>query len=315
VSTSARTYDSSEEELQEVTRAADGSTGAVYHNALFETGDWQQQMEQKLQQMQQQVAQLQQRAEQAEHRTQAAQQQAHEAQQQAQEARQETARLRDLLSKAGIDCDDGAVQVKAQRQRLEAVEQQQEEQKAQLTELSEGSRRMQQQLSAQQPAKCVLYAPATHTPELVAQQVSDAAHMSAASIKVKCVYVPAESQAGHAAGNSSSSGNSSGNGGNNGGSRRRLAVWVLTLPDREDARVILSGRTRRALKDAGLPLYVDDHLTPEQRARRKQLQPERQRLRTQQVRTRWVVADLQRYVQDGQGRWGWQQVEAGQRAA
>ena len=279
-------------------------------------------MEQKLQQMQQQVAQLQQRAEQAEHRTQAAQQQAQEAQQQAQEVQQqarhtaqENARLRDLLSKAGIDCDDGAVQVKAQRQRLEAVEQQQQEQKAQLTELSEGSRRMQQQLSAQQPSKCVLYAPATHTPELVAQQVSDAAHMSAASIKVKCVYVPAESQAGHAAGNSSSSSNSSGNGGNNGGSRRRLAVWVLTLPDREDARVILSGRTRRALKDAGLPLYVDDHLSPEQRARRKQLQPERQRLRTQQVRTRWVVADLQRYVQDGQGRWGWQQVEAGHRAA
>jgi predicted N-acyltransferase len=59
---------------------------------------------------------------------------------------------------------------------------------------------------------------------------------------------------------------------------------------------------------------VDDYLSAAQRERRKQLQPERQRLRTQQVRTRWVVADLQRYVQDAQGRWGWQQVEAGAQA-
>ena len=281
-------------------------------------------MEQKLQQMQQQVAQLQQRAEQAEHRTQAAQQQAQEAQQQAQEVQQqarhtaqENARLRDLLSKAGIDCDDGAVQVKAQRQRLEAVEQQQQEQKAQLAKVSEDNQRLQQQLSARQPGKCVAHAHADCTPEYLAQKVGEAAHIPAASIEARRVWAAAP-ESSTTAGNSSSggNGNNGGSSSNSGGRRhRRLAVWVLTLRAREDARVILSGSTRRALKDAGLPIYVDDYLSTAQRERRKQLQPARQQLRTQQVRTRWVADELQRYVQDAQGRWGWQQVEAEQREA
>jgi hypothetical protein len=322
VSTSAHTYDS-EEELQEVTRAAGGSTGAVYDNALFDTGDWQQQMEQKLRQMQQQVAQLQQRAEQAEHRTQAAQQQAREAQQQAQEAQQQTqqtqqenARLRDLLSKAGIDCDAGAVQLQGQLQRVEALERQQQEQSAQLAKVSEDSQHLQQQLSARQPGKCVAHAPANCTPEYLAQKVGEAAHIPAASIEARRVWAAAP-ESSTTAGNSSSGGNGNNGGSSNSGGHRhrRLAVWVLTLRARGDARVILSGSTRRALKDAGLPIYVDDYLSTAQRERRKQLQPARQQLRTQQVRTRWVADELQRYVQDAQGRWGWQKVEAEQQEA
>ena len=260
--------------------------------------------------MRQQLEQLQQQVQQA-------QQQAQAAQQRAQLAEQKTAQLKDLLSRAGVDCDAGAVQLQGQLQRVEALEQQQQEQSAQLAKVSEDNQHLQQQLSARQPGKCVAHAHADCTPEYLAQKVGEAAHIPAASIEARRVWAAAP-ESSTTAGNSSSggNGNNGGSSSNSGGRRhRRLAVWVLTLRARDDARVILSGSTRRALKDAGLPIYVDDYLSTAQRERRKQLQPARQQLRTQQVRTRWVADELQRYVQDAQGRWGWQKVEAEQQEA
>jgi chromosome segregation ATPase len=238
VVTGVATYDSSEEELQEVSRA---TTPVMYDNGLYvrsnadaAAGAQQPLEKHKVEQLQQQVEQLQQQAQQAQRQAeqlrqqaQQAAQQAQQAAQQAQQAQQEAARLRDLLSQAGIDCDAGAVQLKEQLQRVQAVEQQQQEQKVQMAKMSEDNQRLLQQLAARQPGKCVVHGPADYTPERLAQKVSEAAHIPAASIEARRVWAaPAEYQADNTAGGTSSS---SGNGNNSGGRRRRLAVWVLTL--------------------------------------------------------------------------------------
>ena len=85
-------------------------------------------------------------------------------------------------------------------------------------------------------------------------------------------------------------------------------MWTITASSKAAVQGILSGRTRWALKQAGLPLYVDDYLSPQQRQQRKRLEPLRQRLRGQGVKTRWAAAALQKRVQNEQGSWAWQVV-------
>ena len=106
-----------------------------------------------------------------------------------------------------------------------------------------------------------------------------------------------------AAGSSAGAGSSS-------GARRggRFSVIVLELRSQSDVRAVLSGRTRMALKNAGLPFFVDDDLSFAERQQRRQLQPLRRQLRAQGKRTRWSKAQLQQRVQDAQGRWSWQVV-------
>ena len=85
-------------------------------------------------------------------------------------------------------------------------------------------------------------------------------------------------------------------------------MWTITASSKAAVQGILNGRTRWALKQAGLPLYVDDYLSPQQRQQRKRLEPLRQRLRGQGVKTRWAAAALQKRVQNEQGSWAWQVV-------
>ena len=85
-------------------------------------------------------------------------------------------------------------------------------------------------------------------------------------------------------------------------------VLVLELRSQADVRAVLSGRTRMALKNAGLPFFVDDDLSYAERQQRRQLQPLRRQLRAQGKRTRWAKAQLQQRVRDAQGRWSWQVV-------
>ena len=85
-------------------------------------------------------------------------------------------------------------------------------------------------------------------------------------------------------------------------------MLVLELRSQADVRAVLSGRTRMALKNAGLPFYVDDDLSYAERQQRRRLQPLRRQLRAQGKRTRWTKAQLQQRVRDAQGRWSWQVV-------
>jgi hypothetical protein len=103
---------------------------------------------------------------------------------------------------------------------------------------------------------------------------------------------------------------SSAGAGSSSGARRggRFSVIVLELRSQSDVRAVLSGRTRMALKNAGLPFFVDDDLSFAERQQRRQLQPLRRQLRAQGKRTRWSKAQLQQRVQDAQGRWSWQVV-------
>lgn len=136
--------------------------------------------------------------------------------------------------------------------------------------------------SRQQPSTCVLYADPEAASEQLSQQLAAAAKIPAAVVQVRLLYRP------RAAG--------------------RLGVWEVAAR-RDDVRRILGGSTRTALKQAGLRLYVDDMLTPEQRQQRQQLQALRQQLWRQRVRTRWCKAELQQKVQDEQGRWTWQRAQ------
>lgn len=181
-------------------------------------------------------------------------------------------------------------------------------------------------LNSKQPQQCVVYAPVEATSEQLAQDVARAAKIPCAGLQVRLVHRPRE--AGAAASGGAAATRAAGAAEPGGAAaaasdeaaadgempaagraaRRRLGVWIITASP-GDVRRILSGGTRMALKRAGLPLYVDDFLTPEQCQQRKRLQALRRQLWAQRIRTRWNKAELQQRVRDEQGRWTWQRAD------
>lgn len=171
---------------------------------------------------------------------------------------------------------------------------------------------MQQRAAKEQERHTVaVHAPSDATIDEVVAAVS-----RAGMVQVKdasCVHdargsdapAAAAGQAQTAAGSSAGTGSS----GSNRSGSRRFSVIVLQLTSKQAVRAVLSGRTRMALKAAGVPFYVDDDLTYEERKQRKQQQPLRRQLRAAGKRTRWAKAQLQQRVQGEQGRWAWQAVE------
>ena len=251
------------------------------------------------------------------------QEQMQQQQEQLQQLQQQLQQLASRMARMGINSDadavqaqhrldqvaDGYMQQEAVAARLSASEQQQQEMAEQLNSLKAETGRVKQQVNRLQPqtGTFVAWAPADFTPAQLAQGISAAAGVPEASLEPRRVWQqgPATGGSGTGAGGAASSSGGS-NGGNN---RRRLALWVVTARCKADIKTILGGHTRGTLKRAGLPVYVDDHLSSTQRQRRKQLQPLRQQLRARGVRVRWCQADLQQRAQDQQGRWSWQQVD------
>lgn len=195
-------------------------------------------------------------------------------------------------------------------------------------------------LNSQQQTDCkgTAYAPADMTAEQVKDSICTAAGISKSAMHVSLAYKPephsataaaagagssspgtgSNGPAGAGTSNNSSaaetgtSGSAAGPGGNaaNGNTRSRplMAVWQLHVQNRALLATVLGGRTRRALKQARQPVYVDVHLTMEQRQQRKRLQALRKQLQQAGTQTRWQGAVLQQRTRGAGGRYSWQEV-------
>ena len=239
-------------------------------------------------------------------------------QQQLQQLEQQAQRQRQLLTAMGVTSDEtarqagghlntvaeggmvDAAQLTAQNTALTQTVQQLNDQLQTVTAKLGAMER--QAAKEQQRHTVAVHVPASADLEEVGKAVGRAAGVQVRGAGfVHRAAAAAEQAPAAAVGSSAGAGSSS-------GARRggRFSVIVLELRSQSDVRAVLSGRTRMALKNAGLPFFVDDDLSFAERQQRRQLQPLRRQLRAQGKRTRWSKAQLQQRVQDAQGRWSWQ---------
>ena len=214
------------------------------------------------------------------------------------DAKQVRSRLNTVAEGEMVDGAALTAQAAAQRQEVQQMRDQLQTMAAQVGALRQQAAREQQRHTV------AVHVPADADLEDVGKAVGRAAGVQVRGAGfVHRAAAAAEQAPAAAVGSSAGAGSSS-------GARRggRFSVIVLELRSQSDVRAVLSGRTRMALKNAGLPFFVDDDLSFAERQQRRQLQPLRRQLRAQGKRTRWSKAQLQQRVQDAQGRWSWQAV-------
>jgi hypothetical protein len=110
-------------------------------------------------------------------------------------------------------------------------------------------------------------------------------------------------------GSSGAEGSLAGQGGSGAG-RPVMGLWKLVTVSTDLVPRLLSGRTRLALKQQQLPIWVDEALSAEQRQQKRELGPVRQQLIAAGTRTRWEGARLMQLVPgESRGRGKWEEVQ------
>lgn len=98
-------------------------------------------------------------------------------------------------------------------------------------------------------------------------------------------------------------------GGSGGRAKQPMALYKLLLRSPELEDTVTGGKTRLALRDQRLPVFVDRVLTAEERAAKRALVPTARKLQVEGKQVRWRGAELQvRVSQPGSRRSAWERV-------